>query len=379
MTQRAASQEGRCLCIVLQNNPTLTETFIRSHIERLPARVIVVHGWRPSIGPRPVLSLPRLAAHKLSRVMLGKGLEGERTSAYLDVFRRYHVDAVLAEYGSSAVNVAEACRRSRTPLIAHFHGYDASMHSVLDEHALTYPRMFADACAIVAVSRAMKQQLIALGAPEHKVYLNAYGVDCAKFSGADPEAADATFLAVGRLTEKKAPDLLLSAFDIARRTQPAIKLRVIGDGPLMKQCRALVTELDLTDAVTLLGAQEPTVVAREMRAARCFVQHSVVAPSGDAEGTPVSIIEASATGLPVIATRHAGIPDVVVEGETGFLVDERDVIGMAERMTRLAAQPGWAAKMGAAAQRRIREHFSIERSLRDLWRIIESCIERSGG
>ncbi|MGE5100734.1 MAG: glycosyltransferase [Deltaproteobacteria bacterium] len=311
--------------------------------------------------------------------MLGKGLEGERTSAYLDVFRRYHVDAVLAEYGSSAVNVAEACRRSGTPLIAHFHGYDASMQAVLDEHALTYPRMFADACAIVAVSRAMKQQLIALGAPEHKVYLNAYGVDCAKFSGADPEAADATFLAVGRLTEKKAPDLLLSAFDIARRTQPAIKLRVIGDGPLMKQCRALVTELDLTDAVTLLGAQEPTVVAREMRAARCFVQHSVVAPSGDAEGTPVSIIEASATGLPVIATRHAGIPDVVVEGETGFLVDERDVIGMAERMTRLAAQPGWAAKMGAAAQRRIREHFSIERSLRDLWRIIESCIEQSGG
>lgn len=377
MTRSALDIQPRSVCVVLQNSPTLTETFIRSHIERLPARVIAVHGWRPTIGTRPVLSFPRLALYKLSRTLFRTGLEAERTAAYLHVFRRHRIDAVLAEYGNTAVNVAEACRRSGVPLIAHFHGYDASMHSVLAEHAITYPKMFAQACAIVAVSRAMQQQLVALGAPADKVHCNPYGVDCAKFSGADPGTAEPIFLAVGRLTEKKAPDLLLSAFAIARRRAPAIKLRVVGDGPLMKQCQTLVIELGLTDAVTLLGAKDHAVVEREMRAARCFVQHSIVAPSGDSEGTPVSIIEASATGLPVISTRHAGIPDVVLDGETGFLVDERDVASMAERMIRLASQPDLAATMGAAAQRRIRDHFSIEGSLSNLWRIIESCIEQS--
>jgi len=186
-----------------------------------------------------------------------------------------------------------------------------------------------------------------------------------------------TLLAVGRLTEKKAPHLLIAAFDRARQDVPDIKLRIVGDGPLMPQCQNLVRELGLTNAVTLLGSQDHGVVEGEMKAARCFVQHSIVAPSGDSEGTPVSIIEASATGLPVISTRHAGIPDVVVEGETGFLVDEGDIATMAERMIRLATEPELAAAMGAAAQARIREHFSIERSLGELWRIIESCIENS--
>jgi colanic acid/amylovoran biosynthesis glycosyltransferase len=369
--------QRKSLCIVLQNRPTLTETFIRSHLERLPAKVVAVHGWRTSIGDQRVLSLPQLAFHKMLRTVARTGLESERTAAYLRVFRQYEVDAVLAEYGNTAVNVAEACRQSGVPLIAHFHGYDASMHDVLAEHVATYPKMFAQACAIIAVSRAMQRQLIALGAPESKVLFNPYGVDCTQFSGAEPRNAEPIFLAVGRLTEKKAPDLLLAAFAIAQRTVPTMKLRVVGDGPLMKMSQARVAELGLADSVTLLGAQDHSVVEAEMRAARCFVQHSIVAPSGDSEGTPVSIIEASATGLPVISTRHAGIPDVVVDGETGFLVEERDVKGMAERMIRLATQPDLAAAMGAAAQWRVREHFSIERSLGELWRIIESCIANS--
>jgi colanic acid/amylovoran biosynthesis glycosyltransferase len=369
--------QRKSLCVVLQNRPTLTETFIRSHLEGLPANVVAVHGWRPSIGDRPVLSLPDLAFHKMLRAVTRTGLESERTAAYLKVFRQYRVDAVLAEYGNTATNVVEACRQSGVPLIAHFHGYDASMHAVLAEHVASYPKMFAQACAIIAVSRAMQRQLIALGAPEHKVVFNAYGVDCTQFSGAAPKTAGPIFLAVGRLTEKKAPDLLLAAFAIAQRDVPTMKLRVVGDGPLMKMSQARVAELGLADSVTLLGAQGHSVVEAEMRAARCFVQHSIVAPSGDSEGTPVSIIEASATGLPVISTRHAGIPDVVVDGETGFLVEEKDVKGMAERMIRLATQPDLAAAMGAAAQCRVREHFSIERSLGELWRIIESCITKS--
>jgi colanic acid/amylovoran biosynthesis glycosyltransferase len=88
----------------------------------------------------------------------------------------------------------------------------------------------------------------------------------------------------------------------------------------------------------------------------------------------VAVLEAGASGLPVIATRHAGIPDVVVEGETGLLVDERDVSGMARHMIRLLREPELAGRLGAAAREHVATHFSMDRSVERLWGIIESCI-----
>jgi glycosyltransferase involved in cell wall biosynthesis len=123
-----------------------------------------------------------------------------------------------------------------------------------------------------------------------------------------------------------------------------------------------------------MGAKPPCVVQRELRQARCFVQHSVVAPDGATEGTPVSILEAGASGLPVISTRHAGIPDVVLEGETGFLVQERDVSGMAERMLQLAVNPALAGKMGGMARIRIEAEFSMPKRIGNLRKIIQSCV-----
>jgi len=105
------------------------------------------------------------------------------------------------------------------------------------------------------------------------------------------------------------------------------------------------------------------VVAREMAGARAFVQHSLRAADGDSEGTPVSILEAQASGLPVVATRHAGIPEVVLDGETGLLVAERDVDAMAAAMLRLLREPAYAGTMGAAGRRRVQELFTAERSL----------------
>jgi glycosyltransferase involved in cell wall biosynthesis len=107
-----------------------------------------------------------------------------------------------------------------------------------------------------------------------------------------------------------------------------------------------------------------------MRAARAFVQHSIVASDGNSEGMPVSILEASATGLPIVATRHAGIPEAVVDGETGLLVDERDVDGMAAHMGRLASDPAFAAALGSAGRGFVEKHFSLEVSLARLWEVI---------
>jgi colanic acid/amylovoran biosynthesis glycosyltransferase len=370
--------ERPSLCVATPYEPSLSETFIRGHVERLPARATLIYGWPLAVGGRPALSTLGRARHKLRRMLFKEGIEPELTNAYATAFRRARADAVLAEYGPVGVLVKDACLRTGVPLVVHFHGYDASVREVLEEHRESYPEMFRAACAVVAVSRAMQQKLISLGASAEKVHYNPCGVDCDELRGAEPEAAPPVFVAVGRFVEKKAPHLTLRAFAEVRRARPSARLRMLGDGPLLESSRALASELGVAEAVEFLGAQPHERVREEMRAARCFVQHSVEAPNGDCEGTPVGVLEAGASGLPLVSTRHAGIPDVVEEGATGFLVNEGDVGGMAERMARLADDPALAGHMGRAARRHIAENFSTEQSDRRLWGVIESCIARRG-
>jgi glycosyltransferase involved in cell wall biosynthesis len=362
------------LCVVTPYLPSTTETFIRAHVDLLPATVILVHGWRASISDHTVLSFPHLVVHKLRRTFFGAKLDREQTDSYLKVFRHYKVDAVLAEYGGCGVWSAAACQKAGIPLIVHFHGHDVSDNSILKMFEDTYPQMFQTADALIAVSRVMRDRLISLGAPPEKIHYNPYGVDCEKFFGAHPASSPLLFIAVGRFTAKKAPQNTLAAFAKVLRARPEARLVMIGDGPLLNESQELAEKLAIDKAVSFPGGQPHEVIEREMRSARCFVQHSIVAPSGDSEGTPVAIIEAGATGLPVVATRHAGIPDVVVEGETGFLVDEGDVEGMARYMLQLADDAELAGRMGNNAQNHIQSNFSQQRSLSRLWEIIESCI-----
>jgi glycosyltransferase involved in cell wall biosynthesis len=321
-----------------------------------------------------VLTFPERLAHKAWRILAGKGLQVETTTAYSRAFKRYRTEAVLAEYGPNGVRAMEACKRMGIPLIVHFFGFDATEQSILKDHAETYPAMFAKAAAVIACSRAMQKKLISLGAHPDIVHYNLCGADCEFFHGAVPNEAAAVFLAVGRFVEKKAPQLTIKAFAKVNYENPDSRLRMVGDGPLLSECQELVKQLKIERSVTFLGIQPPSIVLKEMQAARCFVQHSVEASNGDCEGTPVGILEAGASGLPVISTYHGGIPDVVIEGETGFLVNERDVDGMAERMLHLARSPELAGELGRQARLRIKSHFSIEHSLNRLWSIIESCI-----
>jgi glycosyltransferase involved in cell wall biosynthesis len=360
------------LCVVTPYPPAPSETFIQGHVTGLPASTLLVHGWRPTVGDRPVLSLPSRVAHKAWRMLRGNGIEPEATAAYVKAFKHHGAEAVLAEYGPTGVRTMAACRRLGIPLIVHFHGFDASVRSVLEQHAQTYPAMFRNAAAIVAVSQSMRSGLIALGARAAKVHYNPCGVDCRQFGGARPAEAPPVFVAVGRFVEKKAPELTIRAFAEAVRSHPAARLHMIGDGPLQDDCRRLAAELGVDGAVTFLGTQPPAVVQEEMRKARAFVQHSIEAANGDREGTPVGILEAGASGLPVVATLHGGIPDVVVSGETGFLVAEKDVASMARHMVAVADSPELAGRMGRQARERIAAHFSSERSLNRLWSIIEA-------
>jgi len=364
------------ICIVQPDRNVVSETFIKAHAERLPARVTVVYGDPPQIDGTPVMPQDPLAKgwRRVRRIAGNKPWSHELDRAYAVAFRRCGARAVLAEYGPTGVQVLEACRMTGVPLIVHFHGYDASQEAVLKENADGYRRIFAQAAAMIAVSEPMREKLLSMGAPGEKLHVNVCGVDCGLFQAADPGGNPPTFLATGRFVEKKGPHLTLLAFAEAWRKVPAIRLRMIGEGPLRSVCEHMARALDLDRVVTFLGSQTHDAVGEEMRRARGFLQHSIRASDGDSEGTPVAILEAQASGLPVIATRHAGIPDVVIEGRTGFLVDEGDVKRMAEGIARVAEDSPLATALGAAGRSRVLEGFTMERSIDRLWRIIERAL-----
>jgi colanic acid/amylovoran biosynthesis glycosyltransferase len=361
------------LCIATKAELARTETFIRTHIERLPFNIHQFFGAPPHTDSKVgyVLGIPYgrrlLAALRGTSPLADDATRIELTARYL---QRERFDVVLAEYGQLGGEMTAACTRAKIPLIVHFHGNDAHNHAAMNQWRASYLQFFQEATALVGVSRPMCDELVRQGAPAAKVHYIPYWVDTAQFHAADPAAAPPHFLAVGRFVEKKAPYLTLLAFAQVAQELPQARLIFIGDGPLLGPCQHLARHLQIIDRVDFLGAQQHTVVGETMRRVRALVQHSLRALDGDCEGMPLAITEAQASGLPVVSTRHAGIVDTVVEGATGYLVDEQDVAGMAAGMLAVGRDPQLAAALGRAGRERILTAFSRAQTLDRLAELI---------
>lgn len=349
-----------------------SETFIHDHIRQLgphTEHVVLQELSRPP--QRTIGRIKRL----IRRTLTGKpdDYAARRNRDLCAYLRSRQPDVLLAEYGLTAVDCLDACQMTSTPLVAHFHGFDASRRDLLKENQKAYQRLFRQA-TIIAVSKRMQRDLIEMGSDPEATFWSPCGVDVDRFCPAEGPATSQKLLAVGRFVEKKGPVQTLLAFAEVANQIPEITLTMLGDGPLYGVCRDLVEGLRLHDKVQLPGAVESDRVRQEMATAAAFLQHSVESENGDREGTPVAVLEAGAMGLPVIATRHAGIPDVVVDGETGLLVEENDIHGMAALIRRAMSDAPLRQKLGAAARLRIESHFATAQNEKRLRAAIECAI-----
>ncbi len=372
----------RIISVVSPNKGVYSETFIRAHIDHLPGKVKALFGYPlpRETGDGEVLYTDAGLTFRVINV-LGVNFLGypegwyqaRRLKQYLV---RNNVQVVLAEYGHMGVAMMEVCREAKIPLVVHFHGHDAYHSKILDHEGRRYHELFQSSAALVVVSNDMLQQLIKLGAPNEKIFLNPCGVGISQFNGADPANADPVIISVGRFVDKKAPHLTIIAFSQVLESYPEARLILIGEGPLLEACRQITNSLAISRSVEFRGVCAHDQVAKELQSARVFVQHSMRTSYGDSEGTPVAVLEASAAGLPVVATRHAGIKDVVLDGQTGLLVEEGDINGMAQAMCQLVQNPLLAAQFGKLGRERVLREFSMEKSINGLWKIIEDCIEQ---
>lgn len=364
------------LCISRSNKYSYSETFIDNQIKALQPKILLYEGWYPSILPNEKSFLP----FPFNFIFVRGGLRNIFPKIYHKIYtnllasylQKNGIDTLLANYGLMGVALADACEKANIRLFVHFHGFDASEYKTLDTYKVRYKILFQKVEGIIVVSNDMKKQLISLGADSTKIYLNSYGVETNKFTGALPETKNPIFISVGRFTAKKAPQLTIQAFSTVLTKVPNARMIMIGDGELWEESKQIADKLNILDKIDFQGKKSPEQIAEQLREARIFVQHSRIAENGDSEGTPNTVLEASATGLPIISTRHAGIKDAVVHEETGFLVEEGDWESMAEYMIQLAQDPNLCGQMGRAARKHIEKNYEMSKRVRTLKDILEN-------
>lgn len=351
------------LAILSPSQNAYSETFIQAHKELIDATIYYYYGnsipfyleGKGNLNPIYKKAINKLIGYQKNDA------EWDIKQALKKSLKENKIEVVLAEYGTTAARVLPICIELNLPLIVHFHGYDATVYDVLKQHN-NYKELFAYAKYIIAVSKAMFEQLINIGCPKEKLILNTYGPND-DFLKLTPTLEIEQFIAIGRFTDKKAPYYTILAFKQVVDQNTNAKLIMAGDGHLLNTCKNLVKLYQLEKNVTFVGVITPNEFREYLKNCRAFVQHSITAENGDMEGTPLAVLEASAASIPVISTNHAGIPDVVINNETGYLVDEHDVNTMATKMIDLLNDKEKASKMGKTAKQRIQDHFSMQKHI----------------
>jgi colanic acid/amylovoran biosynthesis glycosyltransferase len=203
----------------------------------------------------------------------------------------------------------------------------------------------------------------------HRIY---NGLDLAEFKRADFSSTPPLIIAVGRLIPKKGFGDLIRASALLAERGTLFRCEIIGEGPLENELRRHIDELCLQNNVVLTGAKPQTQLRGQLAAANVFVLPSVIDSDGGMDNLPTVIMEAMATGLPVVSTNIGGIPEMIIENETGFLVQPGDAAAMADAIETVIDDPSSAERLGHSGYERARALFSIEKNIRELYALLTS-------
>lgn len=243
-----------------------------------------------------------------------------------------------------------------------FHGYDITTY--IDKHGeKAYNFLFQLGDFFLPISQRWKNRLIELGC-HSEINVHRMGIDCSKFVFTPRKLranGQVEIVTIARLVEKKGVEYGIRAVAKLAKTHPNIKYSIVGDGLLRENLQQLIKELGVDDIVTLLGWKQQQEVIEVLKNSDILLAPSVTSQSGDQEGIPVVLMETMAMGLPIVSTLHSGIPELVEDGVSGFLVPERDVDALADKLSYLIEHPELWSEMGQAGRAFVEEHYNIDK------------------
>ncbi|MEY2714028.1 MAG: hypothetical protein RIT24_371 [Planctomycetota bacterium] len=345
----AWTAEEEALGLPRQVRVAAIDASIPARLARLPARLVRTALRSPAAAIAALSPFRGRRALGLQLLAIGDALHAPRS-----------FDAIHCQFGPAGAVAAEAIEAGllRGTLGVGFYGYDLTREP-RRRGADCYAQLFRHARLLLPHSEYLAGRLRELGAPPERIVLHRLGVDLARFPFVDRSARTSppVALAVGRFVEKKGFEYLIRG--LAAAANPP-RLRLVGDGPLRPALVSLARELGVEQRIEFAGWRSFDEVAAEMRNADFLIAPSVTAADGDMEGLPLVIIEAMATGLPVIGSHHSGIPELVVDGETGITVPERDAAAVGRAIEAMSERP-FRTALARAARTRVEREFDGHR------------------
>ena len=365
------------ICFVVNIFPSLSETFILDQIAGCLDRGFEVGVVCNAIGKDQNIADPRWQMLPgnvvcwwggLGRYRPGiskwSGRYWDRLSTAIDIAcsrKLQNFDVIVAHFGHNGLRVARVLKRGKVSgaLVTIFHGRDvgAPMH---DGSLSRYRVLFDEGALQLPVNGFFRNALIAAGAPPAEVLVHHMGVrpNEIEYRWRSWEKGTLSVISVCRLIEKKGIEYALRA--LARLPRRDWVYSVIGGGELLDELKMLAASLGIADKVTFLGPRPHSEVKQRLRDAHVFLLPSIGARDGDLEGIPVSLMEAMAAGLTVVSTYHSGIPELIEDQKTGFLVPERDVAALAGKLAWLVENPGECERIALAARKKVEADFNAD-------------------
>jgi colanic acid/amylovoran biosynthesis glycosyltransferase len=345
----------------------------------LPSEVFIteqaraMRQFRPLLLGRSVEGAPRsgieyFSADGRNKYDLARYMTLRDPNIFESAWRDCQPAVVHAHFGVEGVYGLALAERLGVPLVTTFHGFDATLRTsqLLSAkkiswaiYALNRSRLAHQGSLFLCVSRFIHERVIDMGFPPERTRVHYIGVDPDAFpeSSEDPERP--ILLHIARLVEKKGTRHLVRAFASISDRFPQARLVVIGDGPLRSSLQELAAALKVADRIDWLGARPHTEVKHWLSRASVFCLPSCTAGSGDAEGLGIVLLEAAASGVPVVGTRHGGIPEAVIDGTSGILVGEGDPESLAEALDALLSSHTLRRQFGQQGRAFVRSRFNI--------------------
>tara|TARA_R110002096_G_scaffold203718_9_gene389054 strand:- start:397 stop:1518 length:1122 start_codon:yes stop_codon:yes gene_type:complete len=307
-------------------------------------------------------------------------LSARQTEAILREIDRAEAQLLHIYFGHIGVQLLPVLRRLEIPAVVSFHGADAGVDAKKAWHQDSLEEVFQRSKRILVRSRSLGEELKSIGCPAEKIVLNRTGIPMTEWGFIEriPPLNDQWQLFQAcRLIEKKGLDLSIRALARVCERFPKSQLRIAGEGPLKQATQELADQLGVGDRVEFLGFLNQEELREEVARAHVFLHPSRIGSDGNQEGVPNSMLEAMATGLPVVATRHGGIPEAIEEEKSGLLVDEEDWEGLSGHILRLIQDPAFYRQIAVTAREGVEAQFSQAAQIQILEQTYQSVIAES--
>ncbi|WP_205950521.1 glycosyltransferase [Pantoea stewartii] len=335
------------------------------------------------LGQRLKLVLPKITRASLLRSLNVRRYGAQSSKLLLPAIvanarQTYESDVFLVHFGyaGALANKLRELGILKGKQATVFHGADISRRHILDEHKQDYRNLFQQSELMLPISHLWQNKLIEMGCPPEKIHVTRMGIEPEKFNfqPRDGFHTPLRIVSVARLTEKKGLDVAVKASAMLKQRGGQFQYTIIGNGDQDKMMRDFIANESMQDCVTMPGFKPQEEIRKALSDADIFLLPSKTAADGDMEGIPVALMEAMAVGLPVVSTFHSGIPELIENNVSGWLVKEDDADALADTLLKLSQGEVDVAPVVAAARQKVETEFNQHIAYRELAQILEQMV-----